>query len=260
MSYIGVNQAKCKKDGICIEACPAGCLEAGAEGFPQEVEGTFCIDCGHCVAVCPHGALSHARLPEKDFSPAPKLKVKATDMEALMKSRRSVREFKDESIPRETLDKLLDIARYAPTAVNYQKVSWIVTQERAKITSINKVIADWMRRNDLMPAYLAMWDKGRDVILRGASNLAVACAPADYNWAAEDCAIALSYMELAAATMGLGVCWAGILTRAAQADPAVARALSVPEGQKVCGGLMLGVPKYRYNLIPPRNAVKVAWI
>jgi ferredoxin len=35
------------------------------ESVPELVSGgeEFCLRCGHCVAVCPHGALDHKEVP-----------------------------------------------------------------------------------------------------------------------------------------------------------------------------------------------------
>jgi nitroreductase len=67
-------------------------------------------------------------------------------------------------------------------------------------------------------------------------------------------------MELAAEARGLGVCWAGILTRIAAIYPQLREALSVPAGYVVCGGLMLGERKIAYRLVPPRKPLSVQWL
>ena len=59
---------------------------------------------------------------------------------------------------------------------------------------------------------------------------------------------------------GLGVCWAGYLTRVAAVHAPLRQALSVPEGYAVCGGLMLGESRYKYRLIPPRKTLSVLWL
>ena len=63
MELFNVDKEMCRKDGICIAACPIGCLTADAEGFPVETANNGCIKCGQCVAICPHGALTHNSLP-----------------------------------------------------------------------------------------------------------------------------------------------------------------------------------------------------
>jgi nitroreductase len=106
---------------------------------------------------------------------------------------------------------------------------------------------------------LKTWESGYDFVLRGAPTVVVACAPADYGWGKQDCAIALTFLELAAEARGLVVCRAGYLTRIAAVHAPLRQALSVPEGYVVCGGLMLGERKYSYRRIPPRKPLVVQW-
>ena len=106
---------------------------------------------------------------------------------------------------------------------------------------------------------LKLWESGYDVVLRGAPTLVVACTPEDYGWGKEDCAIALTFLELAAEARGLGACWAGFLTRIAAVHEPLRQLLAVPEGYIVCGGLMLGKGKYSYRRIPPRKPLSVQW-
>lgn len=260
MNLIAVDQNKCKKDGICAEVCPSGYITADAEGAPQENPEALCIACGHCVAACPHDALRHDGLTHSEFLPVPKNKPSFELVEGLLNSRRSIRTFKPELIERPILEKLLDVARRAPTASNSQKISWIVVSDPAQTQRLAQGAMDWMRRNKFMPRYQQMWEQGRDMVLRGAPHVVMAVAPADYSWAAVDSAIALTHLELAASSLKLGACWAGLLLRALDQDPDLARTLPLPEGAKVSGALMLGVPKYKYRLIPPRNAAQTTWI
>ena len=75
---------------------------------------------------------------------------------------------------------------------------------------------------------------------------------------------ALSYcegaLELAAEARGLGVCWAGYLTRIAGLYEPVRKMLEVPEGYAVRGGLMLGEGMHAYGRIPPRKPLSAHWL
>lgn len=264
MELISVDKELCRRDGICMAACPTGCIEADAEGYPVPASGALCLGCGHCVAICPFGALDNAQAPMRDCLPAPRERASLPALAGLMKFRRSVREYKDQAVPRETLAGLLDIARYAPTAVNTQQVSYIVSLDPGKTRGLVGGVAEWMRANINARPYFARfveeWDRGNDRILRGAPHVVVACAEADSAWGLTDTSIALSYLELAAAADGLGVCWAGIVHKALENNPELAASIGVPEGRKVCGALMLGIPKYRYALVPPRKPAQVSWL
>jgi len=260
MSQITVDPDLCKKDGACVAVCPARVLALNQDGFPEEIPDSNCIFCGHCVAVCPHDAMTHTGLPQEPFLltakelPAPAL------IDSFLNSRRSVREFKEKPVARETLEALLDVARRAPTASNSQKLHWIVVEGVEEVRALSAEVMNWQRTSDSYPAMLAQWESGFDRVLRGAPTVVVACAPEDYGFGKQDCAIALTFLELAAEARGIGVCWAGYLTRVAALHAPLRQALSVPEGYAVCGGLMLGEHKYKYRLIPPRKPLSVQWL
>jgi nitroreductase/NAD-dependent dihydropyrimidine dehydrogenase PreA subunit len=260
VSQIIVDVNLCKKDGLCVEVCPARALVFNEEGFPEEVPESNCILCGHCVAVCTCDALNHLGLPNEPFLPALKNLPSAASIDSFLISRRSVREFKREPVARETLEALLDVARRAPTASNSQKLHWIVVEGRDRVHALAAEAMNYLRTAGIARAQLEQWDGGYDFVLRGAPTVVVACAPSDYAWGKQDCAIALSYLELAAEARGLGVCWAGYLTHVAGVHVPVRQALSVPEGYTVQGGLMLGEPKYRYRKVPPRKPLSVQWV
>ncbi|WP_420236730.1 nitroreductase family protein [Telmatobacter bradus] len=260
MSRLTVDQDQCLQDGACVDVCPARTLKLNEQGYPEEIPAARCIECGHCVAVCMSGALHHAALPDADFLPVPENRPSAESIDGFLMGRRSVREFKPEPVQRETMETLLEVARRAPTASNSQKLHWIVLSGRDKVQALAAQVVEGGRIGGLPPALLAQWDAGYDFALRGAPTVLVACAPKEYSWGPVDSATALAYVELAAEARGMGVCWAGYLTRIGSLYPPVQKLLQIPEGYAICGGLMLGEGTYGYRLIPPRKPLSVQWI
>jgi len=259
VSRIAVDTSLCKRDRACVAVCAPGALTIGEGGFPEMVAGGSCILCGHCVAVCGSNAITHAGLPLEDFLPVSAEPPAPAVMDGFLMSRRSVREFKKRPVGRETLEALLEVARRAPTGNNSQTLSWIVVEGAAKVRALSEEAMQWIRTSQIDPSKLEQWNQGYDFILRGAPTVVLACAPAEYVWDKTDCAIALTFLELAAEARNLGVCWAGYLCRAALSHPPLCELLAVPEGYLVCGGLMLGERKYSYRRIPPRKPLRVQW-
>ncbi|WP_300159425.1 nitroreductase family protein [Solidesulfovibrio sp.] len=264
MELIEVDAAKCRKDGLCVVECPSGALELGAEGGPVAADPAVCNACGHCVAVCPHGALANSRVSAVDPSVGVLENIRSWPepdvVDGMLRGRRSIRAYKDKPVSWELMDTLLDVARYAPTASNVQEIRWIVTIDPAKVRELAELTAAYFAAKGTRPKYSALWKLGRDCFLRGAPALAVTWTDADAPFGAADCGIALTFMELAAVSRGLGTCWAGLLTFAANDDPALRAALGLAEGQRVHGGLMLGYPKARFAGVPPRNPVQARWL
>jgi ferredoxin len=155
MGLIRVDESKCKKDGVCVRDClPAVIRLSGDTGFPEMVPGgeNACLLCGHCVTVCPEGALSHEGIPIELTSPiAENLVIDEAQAVQFLRSRRSVRLFQDKPVERERVRRLIEVARYAPTAGNSQTVEWLVHTDRSKISEIAALAEGWARevvRND----------------------------------------------------------------------------------------------------------------
>jgi nitroreductase/NAD-dependent dihydropyrimidine dehydrogenase PreA subunit len=266
MSLVTIDHSSCRRDGMCSEVCPPALFEVDGEGFPVFRSGgdKDCIACGHCVAVCPHDAVHHEALPMEDAQFIDHtMTVPIPDLNQLVRSRRSVREFRDEPVPLALVSEVIDVARWAPSAVNRQPVHWLVIQTPSEVKRLAGLVVDYLRQsNKLEPRYtryIDLWEQGKDPIMRNAPHLAVIHAPDEWLWSSVDSTIALTQFELAAVAQGIGTCWAGFLMRAANGHPPLKEALGLPADHSVFGALMYGFPRYRYHRVPPRQAARVEW-
>jgi nitroreductase len=230
-----------------------------------------CIACGHCMSVCPAEALEVGRLSARDFVPVRReLRITPEQAGQFLRTRRSVRAYADKPVPREELLAVLDASRWAPSGHHSQPVRWTLLATREAVLTAASLTADWMRglveSGDPGAAALHLdgvvraFANGKDLICRGAPALAMALAPLPGGPAPtprEDAVIAVAHAELAAHGRGLGACWAGYVTFAAQHSAPLRAYLEVPEGHAVYGGLMLGRPAFRYSAIPPRKELSV---
>jgi nitroreductase/NAD-dependent dihydropyrimidine dehydrogenase PreA subunit len=262
MNFISINPEKCIRCGLCVQSCPVVLIKQDKEERPviEAADKDNCILCGHCTAVCPQDALDHSLLPRTDFLQAPPMEIRADALKDLLISRRSVRIYKKAPVPREQLEQLLQVCAHAPSASNSQKTEYSVITTENTLERIRELTLDWLRRNRSGSFYSKEADKGNDVILRGGTCLVVAHSPKDYAWNITDSTIALTYMELYAASMNLGVCWAGLVTIAGQNTPELNKVLGVPEDRITAGALILGRPKQKHFLVPPRNKAAVTWL
>jgi nitroreductase/NAD-dependent dihydropyrimidine dehydrogenase PreA subunit len=274
MGILIVDESKCKQDGICAKECPMAIIRLqDKENYPELIAGgeQVCIQCGHCVAVCPHGAFSHTMVPLESCQPIrEELFISEEQAVQFLRSRRSIRAFfKDRPLEKETIKKLIEIARYAPTGGNSQMVEWTVFTDKAKIKELSRLTVDWMRsvlQKDPQPAYapylpmiVAAWDAGHDMLLRNAPAMVVASAPKQDPNGLVDVTLALSYLELAAITKGLGTCWAGLVQGAMLSSSQMKKEMGIPEGHPHHYPMMLGYPKPKYFRLPERKAPKINW-
>lgn len=261
---ISVDRSKCKRDGICMAECPfALIMESEDGGFPvaRRAAPRICINCGHCLAVCPHGALTFkGQGPESCLPLDRKLGPSPEAAAQLLRSRRSIRTYKDKPVPREVLEELLDISRWAPSAKNAQPTKWLVIESAAEMKRLIDLTVEWLRETNAFPGVVSAWEQeGRDLVLRAAPHLIIAHASDKALKPEIDCTIALTYLDLAAHGLGLGTCWAGIFLGAAFNHQPLIEALALPANHRAHGALMLGYPKYRYPRIPQRNPAEIIW-
>jgi nitroreductase len=184
-----------------------------------------------------------------------------------LKSRRSVRHYTTQPVGRETIEKILDIARYAASGGNAQPVSWIVVHDPKEVRRLAGLTIDWMRTFEksghpmsaYAPVLIAAWDHGIDPICRGAPHLLIAYVPEENPSAPTDAIIALTHADIAAPAFGVGTCWAGFLSMAARTYGPLKEALGLPQGRAFAYALMFGYPQYRTYRIPRRNPADITW-
>ena len=114
--------------GLCAKDCFPGALEV-QNGTAVLVNMERCIDCGHCIAVCPQSAVTEDSVPMDDVSPV-RMEINGTDLLDLMRSRRSCRHFRKEPVPESVWRQMIQAARACPTAKNLQATRYIVVTEK----------------------------------------------------------------------------------------------------------------------------------
>ncbi len=145
-------------------------------------------------------------------------------MEAI-KQRRSIREYQAKPIPKDILEKIIDAARFAPTARNVQPWEFIVI---TKPETLKKI------------AGLA--DNGR-FVAEAAACIAVFCS--DTKYYLEDGCAATQNILLAATALGIGSCWV-----AGDKKPycsQVNNLLNVSQTLKLVSLVALGYPEAKDN-------------
>lgn len=273
MPIFAVDEQKCTRDGLCQAECPAGLVEFDPESdLPRPIPGAhkYCINCGHCVAVCPAGALTHQAMGPQDCPEVQtQWQLSPERVEHFLRSRRSIRSYKQKQVSQEVLQKLIRVASYAPSGHNRQPVHWLVIQNRSSVLQLAEQVIQWMRymiqeeqplAQDMhLARVVAAWEAGYDPICRTAPHVIVAHANQKDRTAPAACTIALSYLELAAPSFGLGACWGGFFSAAAQFWPEMQKALELPQGHFSYGAMLLGYPAVKYQRLPLRKQPKITW-
>jgi nitroreductase len=144
------------------------------------------------------------------------------DFLELNKQRRSIRDYSDKPIPHDVLEKIVDAARFAPTARGVEPWEFIVITAPEKLKKI---------------AELA--ENGR-FIAQAKACIAVFCR--DTKYYLEDGCAATQNLLLAATALKVGSCWV-----AGDKKPyasLIASLLNLPPAVKLVSLVALGYPKY----------------
>lgn len=261
MPRVEIDGDKCIRDGICVGECPMGLLTMAPGEPPKEgADAAACLSCGHCAAICPTGALSLDGTPSKTLPAGDRPALAVEDIEQFLRTRRSVRVYRKDPVPRDVLCRVLEATRWAPTATNRQPVKWVVVEDAARVRALAGMVVDGLRTIPYFTRAVQAWEAGMDMVLRSAPHVIVAYASTEGFEPATDCTIALTYVELAAHAHGLGTCWAGVLMAAARLKKEIPKFLDIPPGNRICAAMMLGYPKYDYKRVPQRNELNIRWM
>lgn len=261
MNLITVAQEKCVKCGVCVNVCPEQVLRLEKNG-PEEVCPENCIACGHCVAICPKEALDNSKAPLANQIRSKFPPLSPETAANFLRSRRSIRSYKEIPVPREKLIDLVNIAHFAPSGHNLQGISYIIIDDRKLLDKAVKLAAEELENDKLFSNFTKPYqENGVDTILRGAPCLILAIADLDFPRGRENSIFSLAYMELYAPTLGLGSCWAGIFERIACKDNSpMLTLLNISKKKKITGAVMVGYPKYIYPRLVDRNPLEFTFM
>jgi Nitroreductase len=272
--HFTVNALLCTKCGACVGDCVAGIIamtDTVPAIAPELRDG--CIGCQHCLTVCPEGAVSILGLDPADSIPLKGEYYDPARLELLIRGRRSVRQFSDEPVKTEVLDKLLEGMSYAPTGVNYRKrkVS-VITNKDALAVFRDKTMFALKKaiEGNRIPEPVSWiadfaddwFSKGKDGVFRNAPHLITVSTPNDLPTGTADSLIALSYFDLLAQSYGVGTVWGGLIYAIIGIlDPSLRRDLGIPDDYQPGYCMLFGNPSVHYARTAqhvPEDVIKIS--
>jgi nitroreductase/NAD-dependent dihydropyrimidine dehydrogenase PreA subunit len=288
MLKIAIDPVLCKKEGICAEICHRF-SQRDKDSVPAVVDEESCNSCGHCVAICPQGAISHVDFPQGSIRPVKQEAIPSFEqVDELIRARRSRREFRDRPVEREVIGKVIDGARFAPSAKNAQSTEFIVIQDKAALSKITELTVDYLAkiarqlRNPVIRMLLLTigprevksaiqrvgdFDRvvsdvrnGKDRILMNAPALILFHADRGAIFAGVNANLSLQNATFVSEALGLGSFYTGYVVAACDRDSRIPGFLRLPKEHKIYGGLALGYPKYGYKNWIERRPPRIRWI
>lgn len=239
---IQIDAKKCIGCGLCRKDCPLNNISIKNKKAVLKTQN--CIKCGHCLAVCPKAVVSLTGFDQPPEEIKGPVVLEPDQLLKAIKTRRSIRQFKNTPVSTEVIEKIIEAGRYTPTGRNAQGVTYIVLKDN--IGRYEKIAVHLFRR--LLPGvklinkmlrsteiddHFFFKNAGAVIMILSGDKL--------------DGALAASNMELMAEACGLGVLYSGLFTIAASVSPSLRRELGLRRRDKVVTTLVIGSPDVIYR-------------
>jgi len=157
-----------------------------------------------------------------------------------IKKRRSIRAYKNTDIPEETVEKLIEAARWAPSAGNIQPWEFIIVRNKETKRRLAEAALNQTFIEEAPVVIVVCADYRRSSMGYGSRGATLYCI--------QDTAAAIQNIHLAAIAMGLGTCWVG----AFREEP-VKKLLKIPDGVRPVAIIPVGYPAEQPNPRPRRQ-------
>lgn len=173
------------------------------------------------------------------------------DVFSCIATRHSTRKFKEEPVPQEVLDKVIEAGRQAPSGKHKNQSRFIVIRKKEVLQELIALVQQEFAKMEVTPenddnfgGAIRAAKKGGYVFMYNAPVLIVVANKRDYGNKYADVSCAMQNMMLAANALDLGSCWINQL-RWLQDNPVLRgylQKLGMAEDEEVCALLSIGYP------------------
>ena len=173
------------------------------------------------------------------------------DVFSCIATRHSTRKFKEEPVPQELLDKVIEAGRQAPSGKHKNQDHFLVIRKQETMQELAALVRQEFAKMEVTPenddnfgGAIRAAKKGGYVFMYNAPVLIVVANKRDYGNKYADVSCAMQNMMLAANALDLGSCWINQL-RWLQDNPVLRgylQKLGMAEDEEVCASLSIGYP------------------
>ena len=176
----------------------------------------------------------------------------------VIRARRSVRTYTDLPVQRETLERLVNAAIQAPSAVNAQPWHFTVIRNPLLLDRISAAAKRHIL--ELTPPSGPMREHLSDPLFHifYHAPVLILISAKDGDWSKEDSALAAEILMLAACAEGLGSCWIGFAQRWLETKEG-RDMVGLPQGYVPVAPIIVGYPRESAPAVP-RKPADIRWI
>ncbi|MEA3309265.1 MAG: nitroreductase family protein [Chloroflexota bacterium] len=290
-SRVTINKKTCIGCGLCSQVCSKKILkmnhgQVGVVDYPD----WGCCQCGLCMSICPTRAIQVAGLNYDEFVTLPENQVDFASLEAMLSSRRSIRSFKDKSVERGVLDKVIRASAMTPIGAPPTNVQVLVLDEKEHLNELYQdTVRCWKKLMQSMknPIYriiskrVAGANQYHALTHHALPSARVCCENADNGkndftfdapaiilfhghklgvCVVENCWLAASYATIAAHSLGLGSIFSGMIPPIVNMNVDVKHKLGIPDENDVQSCLILGYPAVKFERKISREHQEVRYL
>lgn len=173
-----------------------------------------------------------------------------------IKSRRSIRKFKEESLPSETIKELIETAVWCPSATNLQPWGFVVINDREYLKELSDLAkADWLiklKGIEGKEQYKAMMENPDFNIFYNAPTLLNIYGLKESKWSINDCSMLAQNLMLLAWEKGIGSCWIGFAQNICNSKEFKVKH-NVRDDYDLVAAIILGYPQSMPKGVVPRK-------
>jgi nitroreductase len=152
----------------------------------------------------------------------------------IIKKRRSVRVYRNKPLSTDTINSLLEAAKYAPTARNLQQLEYKVITNRGLVKRISDRITTIVKKE-----YPSIQIRERSSRFHDAPLLIIITGPKENIWIYSDAALAVQNIMLYATSIDLGTCFIG-MARFIEKDEELMHELHISNDRRVAAAVICG--------------------
>ena len=252
---IEVNKDLCIGCGLCKKDCPVNNI--AIENKKSVIKKEDCLMCGHCAAICPVNAITLTGFDEPPIELTEKPNLDSDELLMAIKSRRTIRNFKEKEVSPEIVKQIIEAGRYTPSAKNSQDVSYIVLDKEKAVCE--EAAVKFFRK--IKPVANIAVKYSKEVTID--DNFFFKHAPIAIMVVTKDKisgSFAASNMALMAESYGLGVLFSGYFSDVANNSLNLRKLLSLKHGDHVLTTLVIGYPNVKYRRTAQKESASVRYL
>lgn len=251
MNYkVIIDSEKCVGCGLCVKDCVAS--DIYLENKKAHLKNIDCIKCGHCEAICPKNAVKINGFEDDVEEYSEQTRLNPDELLKAIKTRRTIRNFKTDTIPDEIVDKIIEAGRLCPTGGNSQSTSYIILGSKQE--ELEKIAVSMFRNLSKLAKPFVKFIRNMNIddnFFFKKAPLVIVVTGNDVN-----ASLAAENMAFMAEAYGLGVLYSGFYTTCVNNNRKLRKLMGMKKKNAVTT-MVIGYPNVKYYRTVRRKKANV---